>query len=79
MSRTKPTVDDLGVDLDTLQWKSSSDEPGAIEVAITGEWVLMRVKGDAERRVLVYDHHEWDCFLDGAKKGEFDDAANLAS
>jgi hypothetical protein len=39
------------------------------------EWVLMRVAGDPEQRVLVFDRHEWDCFLDGARKGEFDDAA----
>jgi hypothetical protein len=25
--------------------------------------------------VLVYDRHEWECFLDGARNGEFDDAA----
>lgn len=76
MSRTKPTVDELGVDLDTLRWNASSEGPGAIEVAFTGDWVLMRVKGDPDHRVLVYDHHEWECFLDGAKKGEFDDAAS---
>jgi hypothetical protein len=38
-------------------------------------WVLMRVAGDPEQRVLVFDPHEWECFLDGARKGEFDDAA----
>ena len=39
------------------------------------EWVLMRVAGDQEQRVLVFDRHEWECFLDGARKGEFDAAA----
>jgi hypothetical protein len=39
------------------------------------EWVLMRVVGDPEQRVLVFGRHEWECFLDGARKGEFDDAA----
>jgi len=39
------------------------------------EWVLMRVAGDPEQRVLVFDRHEWECFLDGARKGEFDAAA----
>jgi Domain of unknown function (DUF397) len=39
------------------------------------EWVLMRVAGDLEQRVLVFDRHEWECFLDGARNGEFDDAA----
>jgi hypothetical protein len=24
----------------------------------------------------VFDRHEWECFLDGARKGEFDDAAD---
>jgi hypothetical protein len=37
-------------------------------------WVLLRVVGDPQGRILVYDQHEWDCFLDGAKGGEFDDA-----
>jgi hypothetical protein len=37
-------------------------------------WVLMRVASDPAERVLVYDRFEWECFLDGAKNGEFDDA-----
>ena len=39
------------------------------------EWVLMRVAGDPDQRVLVFDRHEWECFLDGARNGEFDAAA----
>jgi hypothetical protein len=35
----------------------------------------MRVAGDQAGRVLVFDRNEWDCFIDGARKGEFDDAA----
>jgi Domain of unknown function (DUF397) len=38
-------------------------------------WVLMRVADDPEGRVLVYDRNEWECFLDGVRCGEFDDAA----
>jgi len=34
----------------------------------------MRVAGDPEGRVLVYDRTEWECFLDGVRSGEFDDA-----
>jgi hypothetical protein len=34
----------------------------------------MRVAGDPQQRVLVFDRHEWECFLDGARNGEFDDA-----
>ncbi|MGH3257818.1 MAG: DUF397 domain-containing protein [Streptosporangiaceae bacterium] len=43
-----------------------------------GEWVLLRVAGDPDGRVLVFDRHEWECFLDGARNGEFDDAATPA-
>jgi len=38
----------------------------------------MRVAGDQARRVLVFDRNEWECFLDGVRGGEFDDAADPA-
>ena len=86
----KPTVEELGLDLDGQKWLRSGDGDGAIEIAFvpaaaaaTGaasaggvEWVLMRVAGDPESRILVYDRHEWECFLDGARRGEFDDGAS---
>jgi hypothetical protein len=75
----KPTVESLGIDVDGQAWQRSGDEADAIEIALTGDdairWVLMRVAGDPAGRVLVYDRHEWECFLDGAREGEFDDAA----
>ena len=43
-----------------------------------GGWILMRVADDPARRVLVFDRNEWECFLDGARNGEFDDAADSA-
>jgi Domain of unknown function (DUF397) len=75
----KPTPDDLGVDLSGLVWQSSG-AAGGIEVATAGahgepggqHWVLMRVAGDPDGRVLVYDWHEWECFLNGVRNGEFD-------
>lgn len=87
----KPTTGDLGIDPDALDWQHSGEGNGTIEVAFVcgpgggngrrvaeapAEWVLMRVAGDPDRRVLVFDRNEWDCFLDGARKGEFDDAAD---
>jgi hypothetical protein len=54
---------------------ASADTPAALASADAQEWVLMRVAGDPEQRVLVFDRHEWECFLDGARNGEFDDAA----
>jgi Domain of unknown function (DUF397) len=86
----KPTVEELGIDVAAQCWRRSGDEDGAIEVAMVGrhgqsapgaepddagaDWVLMRVAGDPSGRVLVYDRHEWECFLDGVRNGEFDDA-----
>lgn len=72
----KPSVSELGIDLAAQVWQRSGRGDGAIEVAFTGAgWVLMRVAGDPEQRVLVFDRYEWECFLDGARNGEFDDAA----
>jgi hypothetical protein len=75
---SKPTTADLGIDVDAQTWQRSGTGDGTIEVAFArafGEWwALMRVAGDPGARVLVYDHYEWECFIDGAKSGEFDDA-----
>jgi uncharacterized protein DUF397 len=78
----KPTVSALGVDIGALTWQRSGESAGCVEVAFVGApedtgatWVLMRVAGDPEGRVLVYDRNEWECFLDGVRGGEFDDAA----
>jgi len=72
----KPTAESLGIDLDAQDWQRSGSGDGMIEVALVGaqstEWVLMRVSGDEAGRVLVYDRHEWECFLDGVRNGEFD-------
>jgi len=80
----KPTVAELGIDLAAQVWRRSGSGDGSIEVALVPggagtdrvQWVLMRVAGDPGRRVLVFDRHEWECFLDGARNGEFDDAAS---
>ena len=79
----KPTPDELGIDLARLVWQRSGEGDGSIEIAFPlsprwtrGDWVLMRVAGDQAGRILVFDRNEWDCFLDGARNGEFDDATN---
>jgi hypothetical protein len=80
----KPTVADLGIDPERQHWQRSGGGAGAIEIAFAHapasqqHWVLMRVAGDPDGRVLVFDQNEWECFLDGARKGEFDDAAALS-
>jgi len=37
--------------------------------------VLLRSREDDDSLISVFTSFEWECFLDGAKKGEFDDAA----
>jgi hypothetical protein len=88
MTGGKPTVESLGIDVSAAHWQRSGSGDGAIEVAMVGpageadadqgdaEWVLMRVSGDVDGRVLVYDRYEWECFLDGVRAGEFDAAAS---
>ncbi len=78
----KPTVAALGIDVAAQDWQRSGDGDGSLEIAFAGraagggpEWVLMRVSGDPDGQVLVYDRNEWECFLDGVRGGEFDDAA----
>jgi hypothetical protein len=79
----KPSPADLGIDLTALEWQRSGAGEGSIEVAFPsagttwayGDWVLMRIAGDPAERVLVFDRNEWECFLDGVRHGEFDDAA----
>jgi hypothetical protein len=82
----KPTVAELGIDPAAQAWRGSGYGDGTVEIAFAhaarssapsdrAEWVLMRVTGDPEQRVLVFDRHEWECFLDGARSGEFDAAA----
>jgi hypothetical protein len=82
----KPTVDDLGIDPDAQEWQRSGGGAGAIEIAFVrvaragdADWILMRVTDDPDRRVLVFDRNEWESFLDGARNGEFDDAAGHAA
>jgi hypothetical protein len=76
----KPTVAELGISADALTWRCSSAGPGAIEVAFAHahgqQWALVRLAGDPDGRVSVFSRFEWDCFLDGVRNGEFDDAAS---
>jgi hypothetical protein len=75
----KPTVSELGIDPASVAWKGSGEGPGTVQVAFVAargaDWVLLRILGNPDGLVSVFTRFEWECFLDGAKKGEFDDAA----
>ena len=75
----KPAASELGIDLTHVDWKGSGQGPGTIQVAFVSaagaDWVLLRSQESADGLVSVFTSFEWECFLDGAKNGEFDDAA----
>jgi hypothetical protein len=76
----KPTVEELseqlGVRVDDLPWQTSGQGTGMFQVAIVRPhddviWILVRLQGEPD--VQVYNRHEWECWLDGVHRGEFDD------
>ena len=75
----KPTVNQLGIDPADLDWRGSGNGPGIVQVAFVSargaDWVLLRSRENDDSLISVFTSFEWECFLDGAKKGEFDDAA----
>jgi len=52
--------------------RRSARSGGQLGPDARADWVLLRIAGDPDDRVLVYDRNEWTCFLDGAGHGEFD-------
>jgi hypothetical protein len=59
-----------------LPWRKSSFSGGngCVEVApIGGGSVALRDSKHPERGYFVYDAHEWESFLLGARNNEFDD------
>ena len=80
-TEAKPTATGLGIDPGELDWERSGDCDGSIEIAFPagvtwdrGDWVLLRVAGDPAGRISVFDRHEWECFIDAVRNGEFDAA-----
>lgn len=80
VTTNKPTAkelsEQLGCRVDDLPWQTSGHGDGMFQVAIVNRhdgptWVLVRLQGKPD--VQVYSKHEWVCFLDGARRGEFDD------
>ncbi len=63
-------------DLRGLAWRKASSSVGngaCVELAPIEGMVAVRDSKDPAGPVLRYTAAEWNAFLDGAKKGEFDD------
>jgi predicted secreted Zn-dependent protease len=63
---------DQGVDLTWYKARRSNGSGACVEVATAAGSILVRDSKDPHGPVLTYTKAEWDAFLDGAKKGEFD-------
>lgn len=57
-------------------WRKAARSNGSggncVEIAFVDDVVGVRDSKDPEKAPHVYTHPEWEAFLDGAKKGEFD-------
>ena len=65
----------MDTDLDGLRWfkSSASSAAGCVEIAHLPEGgVAVRDSKDRGKTPHVFNRHEWECFLIGAKNGEFD-------
>ncbi|NYI07934.1 DUF397 domain-containing protein [Allostreptomyces psammosilenae] len=61
--------------LSNARWftASASDNKNCVEVAFLDDGsVALRDSKDRSKPPHVFTSHEWACFLDGARKGEFD-------
>lgn len=65
----------MDTDLSNLHWfKSTASAAGnCVEVAhLPGGGVAVRDSKHRDKAPQVYNRHEWEAFLTGAKNGEFD-------
>ena len=63
------------IDLTTATWRKSAksaDNGGCVEIAFLDRGdVAVRDSKHPDGPVLVYTAFEWECFVDGVEKGEF--------
>jgi Domain of unknown function (DUF397) len=65
----------MDTDLDGLRWykSSASSTAGCVEIAhLPRGGVAIRDSKDRSKAPHVFNRYEWECFLAGAKNGEFD-------
>jgi len=62
------------VDLSSATWRKStySNANGCVEVAFVDTQVAVRDSKDRTGPVLVFDNHEWEAFVGGARDGQFE-------
>jgi hypothetical protein len=72
--QAKPSL--IGVNIDTLPWRTSSHSGGTggncVDVAPLGAGMVVRDAKNPAGAILAFSGAEWDAFLAGARGGEFD-------
>lgn len=66
----------MGSEVSGLVWRkaqASVNNGQCVELARAGDLIAIRDSKQLAGPVLMYTPAEWRAFLDGAKKGEFDD------
>jgi Domain of unknown function (DUF397) len=63
-----------GLDRSEIIWRKSevSADENCVEVAFSGDLVLLRDSKDPSGAVLSFNQAEWTAFLAGARDGTFD-------
>lgn len=51
---------------------SHSKAAGCVEVGISSNFIAVRDSKSPDNGTLLFNRHEWECFLAGVKDGEFD-------
>lgn len=68
-----PSTDPADSNLAWRKAQSSTGNGACVEVASMNDMVAVRDSKNPKGPALTYTAAEWRAFLDGAKKGEFDD------
>ena len=66
-----PTAEELA-EADWFKASQSNTADTCVEVAHLANWTAVRDSKNPGGPVHLYTEHEWACFLDGARNGEFD-------
>lgn len=63
------------IDRNALTWRVATRSAGGncVEVAKSDDMIAVRNSRRPEAEIILYTRSEFAAFLDGAKKGEFDD------
>ena len=63
------------IDRESLDWRiaTKSSTTNCVEVAAAGGMIAVRNSRRPDEEMILYTIAEFDAFIDGAKRGEFDD------